>query len=229
MGFNKSKQAGGASAGTGFDPDTISILQDDFLTSAALMTSYSNSGTGSAAVITSTALDSDHPGIIRQETGTTTSGRSTGYFGNLMAYGNAFQYDFIFRLEDLSDGTNTYHAVFGILNDVGALSGLTDGIFLKADSNANANFQFITRASSTDTTTDTGVAIAADTWYNCSIIANSDNTSITCYINGTLVATNTANIPSTNGYFQMKIEKTAGTTERVMYCDYHGINLTVSR
>ena len=58
----------------------------------------------------------------------------------------------------------------------------------------NPNFQCVTYNGSTPTTADSGVAYAANTWYNFRVTSTPSNCKF--YINGTLVQTITTNLPT---------------------------------
>ena len=74
--------------------------------------------------------------------------------------------------------------------------------------------------------TTTSTAVTASAWTKLRIEVNAAGTSVAFYVNGTLVATHTTNIPlaSNNRFVLVKqgIAKTLGTTARLIYCDYLG-------
>ncbi len=82
------------------------------------------------------------------------------------------------------------------------------------------NWQAYTYNSSVGTITDTGVAAVADGSYNTFLTRVNDSTSVQFFINGTLVATHTTNLPTTQVCPQVAIQKTAGTTSRTLFVDW---------
>ena len=80
----------------------------------------------------------------------------------------------------------------------------------------------ISRAPST--ATDTGITVGLNTWYRVQIDVNAAGTSATCTINGTLVATNTTNIPTAagreTGIVPGYIQKSLGANPRTLDIDY---------
>lgn len=69
----------------------------------------------------------------------------------------------------------------------------------------------------------TQITLAANTWYRLRIVVNADGTSVAFYINGTLVATHTANIPTGTARllgFGWLLIKSVGTTARTALIDY---------
>jgi hypothetical protein len=126
-----------------------------------------------------------------------------------------------FIIDTLSDGTDTYTLRVGFLDTVSAES--NNGIFLRYGSALNSGkFQFVTRSTGTETATDTGITVASATEYTLIIGVNSALNSITCTINGSLVATNTTTIPGKglgSGYGIMML-RSAGTATRRVHADF---------
>lgn len=182
-----------------------------------------NSGAGSTSTAPS---DGDtYPFVRRLTTGTTTSGRvsvtvktTTSFVSSATSHVKAYR--ITFQISYLSDGTNTFVIRAGYLDSITSTAP-TDGAYIELDSNANANIQCVTASNSTRTTTDSGIAVAANTWYDV-IITVTNDTSVKFYIAalGTapaLVVTTATNIPSGTArvYFAgTNIGKTAGTTSR---------------
>ena len=81
-------------------------------------------------------------------------------------------------------------------NQVDAVSFVYDEGGVSTGSTASANWQVVTSSNSTRTWTTTTTAVGAGTWVKLGIIVNAAGTSVGFYINGTLVATHTANIPT---------------------------------
>lgn len=103
-----------------------------------------------------------------------------------------------------------------------ALAAPTNGaLFLYSE--GNANWQCVTiSASGSTTTTDSGVT-ADQSVALFEIQVNPAGTSVTFYINGTLVATHTTNIPASTepvGMMPISIVKTAGNSNRYTHVDY---------
>jgi hypothetical protein len=193
------------------------------------------SGTGSS-VAKLNAHVSGHAGILVLTTGTTTTGYAAyDTFGTA----NTFRYDdgetvfeAVLRLPVLSTVTDEYSlAIGGGPQSNGAL-GNDGAMFYYKRVSYGENWQAVTRASANQTTTDTTVAVAANTWVRLTLIVNAAGTSVTYYINGTLVATITTNIPATGpGREGCLLLKSAGTTSVTANVDYHfvGKTFTTSR
>jgi hypothetical protein len=166
------------------------------------------------------------------------SGNGTAqlFFGN-----GAWNFENSFNLANLSDVTNRYRFICGFANN-NANTAETDGAFFIYDEGgvsngtvASANWQCITVANSVRTLTTTSTAVTAAAWSKLRIEINAAGTSAAFYVNGTLVATHTTNIPlgTNNRFVLMKqgIFKSIGITPRVVYFDYIGYEniLTTSR
>lgn len=122
--------------------------------------------------------------------------------------------------DTMSDGTDNFRCVIGwtdewIYSGVGA-----SAIVFVHDRTVygDNNWRAITRTSSTSTTTDTGVASVAGTPRHLQILTD-DLAQVRFVIDGTVVATNTTNIPAANTSINMRFSmiKTAGTNNRYAY------------
>jgi hypothetical protein len=107
---------------------------------------------------------------------------------------------------------------FGVTNDVVYNSLGADGVYFAYDfaTYSDANIRAVTRTASTSTTTDTGVAMVSNTPTRLQILYDSSS-QVRFYVNDTLVATHTTNIPPTTTNFislGCSIKKTLGTSDR---------------
>jgi hypothetical protein len=136
------------------------------------------------------------------------------------------------NINTLSDATNRFRWLSGFGSN-GANTQEGDGVFFTYDEGgtlngtaASPNWQCVTVANLVRTLTTTTTAVTNGAWTKLRIEINTAGTSVTFYINNTLVATHTTNIPlaSNNRFVLMKqgIQKVTGTTARLVYCDYLG-------
>lgn len=122
-------------------------------------------------------------------------------------------------LATASDGTDTYTVRFGF-NDCGITSpsDAQDGAFFRYTHSVNGGrWECVTRNNNVETATDSGVAGISASYQCLAIEVNAAGTSVAFRINGTLVATNTTNIPtgaSRSTGVTAHIVKSAGTTAR---------------
>ena len=165
-------------------------------------------------------------GIMRAALGTTATGRAAIASANLsvLKFGNGVaSFESNTRIVNLSDATNTYSFRAGFIDSISAES--TDGAFFRYTHGTNSGrFQAVTRNNGVETATDTGITVAANTGYKFEITVNAAGTSVEFMINGSVVATNTTNIPTASGretgYGVMAL-RSAGTTAFNCYeCDF---------
>lgn len=177
-----------------------------------------------------------NPGWLAMQTGTTTTGRAgfpNGTGSQVLLGHGVWVLEALISLSALSDATDTYTVFFGF-NDSTAGTG-TDAVMFRYTHGANSGkFEAVTRSNGTETATDTGITVAATTNYKLRIEVNAAASSALFVINGSLVATNTTNIPSGSGRavgMYMGIVKSAGTTSRALMADYlyTRCDLTVAR
>ena len=179
-------------------------------------------------------------GFAQFQTGTTATGYITqtneGFVTAQFFFGGgAWVFETFVNVETLSDATNRFRFVAGFGN--APTNGAdTNGAFFTYDEGATQNgtaatpnWQCVTSVSAVRTLTTTTSVVTAGAWTRLRIEVNASGTSVTFYVNGTLVATHTTNIPtwvspSNPRAFNVKqsIVKTIGTTTRSVFCDYFG-------
>lgn len=141
--------------------------------------------------------------------------------GSVILGGGVMEITWIVQVPTLATGGEDFRCLAGLMQSVnpfGSGDGGTDGVYFYYNTSANANWLCVTRASSTSTTTNSGVAVNTS-FVRLTIRVNAAASSITFYINGTLVATNTTNIPTASLGHGAQIQKTAGTTARQFNLD----------
>lgn len=190
---------------------------------------FSSTGTGSSAVVIAAAIDGWFYGRDLQ-TGTTTTGRAyclsqTGGY-NIISINSSFRYSagVKIRLEDLSDGTETFGVMFGFMDDVNNYASVVDGFgFRYIHSDSSGTFIAWTKSNSTITEDATDITVAADTDYRLQVYTIGGVAYF--YINGVLKSTIATNVPSGTARatsLGMSIFKSAGTTSRHMYVNTFG-------
>lgn len=192
--------------------------------------SYSSSGAGATSSSSEYGVNTTENaiGVLGLETGTTTTGYTIAYKGggggtNMIRFGTAaFVMKWRLAVSALSDGTDTYHISFGFSEAATTSKDMTDGAYFTYTHSVNSgNWQAVTASASTRTTTN--LATAPSTSYQTfEIRVNEAATEVTFYLNGSLVATHTTNIPTSDTVgVNINIVKSAGTTERILYADYY--------
>jgi hypothetical protein len=187
-------------------------------------------GTGGAVTLnTGLATDTNHTGIAEFSTGTTTTGRASLHLGlqSVRLGGGALTIEIMLRLEDLSTIAQEYDVYVGLSNK--ATPGTDHWVYFAYDRNTSANWLIRTRDNGTETSVDSGVAVVADTWIKLRFEINAAATSVEFFIDDTSVAVGgnpiTTNIPTAAGREvspRLTIQKSAGTTARLMYVDWYG-------
>lgn len=217
-----------------FDLNRTLHIEDDFFCWSATSTSNTPffrqvvSGTGATAVASTVGVAEGHLGVISLATGTTTTGRTLITNDcQMYAENGPLVFETMFRLEDLSDGTNQFTFRAGVVSS----STNTDatGVFFKyIDNEASGNLQAICRNGASTTATDLGLTLVADTWYRARFEINAAWSEVKFYVYGdgsssVNSATITTDIPVTGTtIFPLAggIYKSAGTTSRRAYLDY---------
>lgn len=215
-------------------PDTTKGFRhsDDFLggllaNGGPFVLNASGTGSGYSGLL---ANEAGHPGIAELSTGTTTTGYAAAgsksaasvFFGS-----DAWKFRAVFRLPVVSDGTNEYTAQVGF-GDTPSSNVQTDGALFRYTHSVNGGrWECVTIANSVETVTDSGVTVAANTWYRAEIevtaagvvtyslkVATGDLT-LEATHSGSAVPTGSSRATG----ILVGIGKLAGTTARIMEID----------
>lgn len=178
-----------------------------------------NSGTGAAATAITTG---SRMGVMSFSAGTTATGACSAHHnagGSGVPLGtNAGLYmDLVLAVPTASDGTNTFTCHAGVSDGATlSVSSIGNGIAIGYEQTTSANWLLITAHAATLTKTSTGIAVnSTDAQFIVIKVPGEDV--YRCYNNGSLVATNSTNVPvstDTNLDFSITIKKSAGTTAR---------------
>lgn len=163
-------------------------------------------------------------GVSQSDTGTTATGRRAVITDTTALATSIARMRFGCRLvpELLSTGTETFTLYTGFIDNSGAGDQVDGAYFRYTDAVNGGRWEAVTSNTSVRTATDTGVA-ATITYSIFEVEFNEAGTQAEFYINGTLVATNTTNIPDITRAFGYgwKIEKSVGTTQRNLSVDWY--------
>lgn len=219
-----------------FDPRKEWELYDDFISNMASVNSgklgWRRVVSGAGADIVGSAAGSGRPGLARLATGTDTNGRASIDLGiNVIPpqLGKTF-WEANLELSALSDGTNTYKAIVGLVND--QTGAVTDGVYFEYDSTASANWRAVTEKDNSPTVITSSIPVVA-ALQRLRFETNDDWTQVAFYIGDVLVGVQTLTIPvaaDTIGPV-FSIIKSAGGTSRELRPDlfWMGGELAVPR
>lgn len=222
-----------------FDARSIVYQSSDMATVDPFATS--TTGTGAAvtfvSVLASLGAQTNRFGIASLATGTTTTGRAnvlTPTMDQIVpAFGRIVFSAIIRTPSSLSDGTNRYGIKVGLSNlSTSIVDGVGASIRYRDNINSGKWQLMTTDSGSVQTFTDSGVTVAADTWYRLEVIVNADATKIQYFINGSLIGTDTANLQSGTSITlgaQVMILKALGTTSRICYVDFMSFEMEATR
>lgn len=216
-------------------PTHSSVIREDFLGGNTGVVNVLGSGSGAGGSNSGASGVAGHDGIHGLSTGTTNTGRA--HAGINSGGSNTAQWimgegvvvcEWLIRLPNLSDGTETYTARVGLGDGNGEP---TDGLFFRYTNGTNSGkWECVNRSNGVETATalDSGITIVANDWYRLRVEVNAGGTSVVYKIAtnaGSLstVQTITANIPTgaTRALGPLcSINKSAGTTARFVEMDY---------
>ncbi len=217
---------------------TRSLVNSDFTIGSSIAEGVQavSAGVG-AAIFTTTALFDDHPGIWGLRTGTGTAGRvfvigrPAGYHvgvGGVTRVGTWLR-----SPATLSDAVDEYVIRAGFFS-ITLPNTIIEGIGFEYQFDQNGGrWQGITDATG-ETSLDTGITFAVDTWYYLEHEVAADGLSVEFFIDGVSVGSLAvaADIPSGTGFdlfYNMHIMKLAGTNSRDCFIDAYYTYQELSR
>lgn len=208
---------------SGADPRVETVWFREMMNGNPNVEGYLTNNSGGSADGT-IAGDANHIGLMRLYV--QTSGQRAGikFSDACIRFGKAeFDDEVAARVLNLSDGTDTFTVYLGFIDS--ATGDATDGVYWRYSHGINGGkWQCVTRSNSSESTADSGAAVVANTWYRLRIVVNAAGTSAAFYVDDSLVATITTNIPTAAGRetsWQARIEKSAGSNWRHMQVDWH--------
>lgn len=162
---------------------------------------------GGGGLDNSLSGETNHPGIVRISVSSVNQwafvGAQNSNSKNIrLGNGDYWRLESGVRITALSTAAQRFTYRTGFLDnvrDTGASNLIQDGCYMRYNDANTANWQGVCRASGTESTCDTGVAVVAGTWYRTVIVARPDNTAtFTVYTNGSTTGTSCPSAISTN-------------------------------
>jgi len=225
--------SGGVKASRMFDPSTTAVAFTEMTTTS--YNDYNAFQTGTGAGTIAAQANDPRVGISISDTGTTATGRAGIATATLFAWQigtSALYFETALYLDDLSNSVNTFIVHAGLFDSLTAV-GVNAIRFQYTDAaGTGAQWECVTRSSNVETVTAVGSNVVLQQWYKLGISVNAAGTSVEFYIDGTLVATHTTDIPTGTGKRMgsgYNIRKTLGTAQRDLWCDYIHTEQEVTR
>lgn len=223
-----------AAGGSSFDMRDV-VIYDHFFSSNIDTDEIGIMGwrtyiTGTGAAISFTSTEIGHPGILEIISGTAAAARSgiglgETTVGGRAAFGdgqNPITSEFLVKMVGAASllVANLELLQMGFGLEWGVNAELANGIYLRFNPSVSSNWFLVTANGGVRSTSDSGVAVVADTWYRIEIVVTPGiATSVQLRINGVNVgAPITTNIPASAGYgFVLLSAGGVGATSRVDY------------
>jgi hypothetical protein len=194
---------------------------------------------GSGSSVSQVSTTPTRPGVTQLATGTTSTGRAqyltnssgTSFCFVLGQAGETFMEADIKTDPNLSDGTDRYRLYFGFGDNAGADIG-ANGIFWYYRDDVNGGkWQARARDNSVEATpVDSGITVAADTYYRLKVSIPAGGNSANLYIDDVLKATFSSGIPdNTRNLFMIwGILKSLGSNSRTCLIDWFRFQIGVT-
>lgn len=218
----------------GFTPDAAMFYYNDFLEHTPQ--EWGTSFTGSGATFSPGTADASHPGVVKLESGTSSTG--VAFFLQSSSVTDATKgrkiwldstpitVEFLVRYPTVPSSAEDFYGLVGLLDSTGQ----TDRIFAtcKWDSgSSSARWQmFNTGGGAGSSNLAITTTVSSNTWYKVALVCTS--TLVSLYVNGTPIGELSTNI-STNGMtLGAVMSKVSGNTNRTMEIDYVRVQKTMS-
>lgn len=204
-------------------------ISEDFISGLGSFSAVSF-GTSSAAGVTSAYTDNGgRPGALVLSLGTTATGQArcgipvSGSTANILLNKGVWYFATGLQYQTLvSDSVNRFSSLVGFA-DSGTTTLSVDGVYFRyIDNEFSGNWQAITISNGVQSILNTGILVAANTWYDLEILIETEIPRATFFINKVAFAIN-SNIPTQAGRqltFLINFLKLSGTTNRTIFLDY---------
>jgi len=170
-------------------------------------------------------------GISQMQTNASATAHTCYRLGNLnLIINKATPSYYVARvfIDNLSTAVETFNLKCGFNDGANASSvGSNSAMFRYTNAVNGGRWQCANRLSNVETTADSGVTVAINTWYILEI--RMTTTAVEYYIDGVLVQTIATNIPTTGVGQITGIQKTVGTTNRNFRIDYYYLKIPTGR
>lgn len=207
--------SGGRGSNTFFDDFLIDAGATDF--SYGWTKFLSGTGASAAQDFSQMSSTNNTEGVIALNSGTTTTGVSSVYLSQncfVLGYGLLFG-EWRIVIPTLATVAQNFTVRVGFKDDATSVG--NNGVFFFHSSTTSLGGTCHNGGASTNSVTTT---ITAGTWYKLGILINAAASSASFYVNDVLLDTLTTNIPVNPIGVNMMIQKSAGTTARVLNIDY---------
>lgn len=173
---------------------------------------------GVAPIGNSQTANSFFPGTIRLSTGTTATGRTwVGTTLGQIQVSRCFYTEALLSFDPLSTATESYVARVGFAADTGGIN-VTGAVLRYNHGLSGGQWEAICRNSAgSETIVASTITVAANTLYRLGVLLDFDGARALFFVNGTLIATITTNLPNIGVGAGCNITKLAGTTPVFIY------------
>ena len=207
------------------DPRYLDLV-DEFFGAVTTTGNIGEQGWGTtnsaAPTITYQAGVTDHPGILRMQTGAISGNNVRLHLtdtatNTAIAANQVERFTWIVRIPTVSSVV----VRVGLGQDVSSATFGTDGVWFELDTAVSGNWRCVTRASSTSTAVTTAVPVTANNWYVLEAVRSVASTVVIWEfsINGTSTIKTTTNAPTASVNFGTLVQ-TATAAARQLDVDY---------
>jgi len=195
-----------------------------------LIYGYFTGQQNNSSALQNAVATSNRPGILQLSTQTSATGRPVLVMDlvasrtNILGGGKII-YETQVQIPTLSSASETFNFFTGLSSSTSnvstnAIAFLYDSAGTNTGSAAIGRWQVVCSNGSNRSYTTTNVQVTAGQWYSLRAVINAAGTQVDFYINGTLVKSETNNIPTGGVSYTYALTKTNGTTARAALVDY---------
>lgn len=213
------------------DPDTYYIETDDFNGYLEAGWNGAANGAGATQAVSTYGVDfiENAFGVYQVQSGTSSTGMASIYKNPMLLGRNSIVEKWRFALENLGTAGEDYTARVGMFDECNTTSAPNNGVFFRYQYNVNGgNWQCVARSNGGAEVVANSSIPATVTFQQLTIRIDESGGRAEFFIDGASAGILTSGIPISGPYVYpcMKIQKSAGNTNRNLHVDWRTIKIT---
>lgn len=208
-----------------------SVYGSDFENGFTAGAPFTTLVSGASAANNALASEAGHHGILQCVTGSTTTGRAgvaTGFATAILPADGEIHMTAVVRVPTLSTAGEEFAVFVGCANTAAAPITRGFGFYYDRLGNGTNWRAYSDSGGAGEHNADSGIVVNAGQWYRLDAILNAAGTQCDWYIDGVLVSTASANLPSATIAMAAYILKSAGSTTRPLDIDLFAVRKTLT-
>jgi len=215
-----------AGSGSAFGPGSVLQIVQDFINPQS--DGWDDTLVGGGSAVSQRTGESGHPGIMRCETGTTSTGNAgRGYsvdsstaFAPIIVGGGEIIIDCVMRIPILATDAENVFPRAGLMDEISSVP--NNGVYITTVKNADPEVMVwgaIARAGGSSTPLTSTIAVVANVWTHTRLVINAAGTAAELFVDGVSGGSVSTGFPSAGMTVAAQAAKSAGGTNRQIEFD----------